>query len=55
MDPQAFQRLHPKTYLERFLAEGIRPDGRESASWRNVSVNAGTYPRSCDGFKNLAY
>lgn len=46
MDPQAFQRLHPKTYLERFIAEGIRPDGREPTSWRNVSVNAGTYVHS---------
>lgn len=43
MDAQAFQRLHPRTYLERFLAEGIRPDGREPGSWRNVSINAGTY------------
>ncbi|KAF8318120.1 hypothetical protein DL93DRAFT_2225871 [Clavulina sp. PMI_390] len=42
MDPQAFQRLHPRTYLERFLAEGLRPDGREPSSWRNVSVNAGS-------------
>jgi exosome complex component RRP43 len=43
MDPLTFQRLHPRTYLERFLAEGIRPDGREPGSWRNVSINAGTY------------
>lgn len=36
-----FQRLHPKAYLERFLAEDVRPDGREPAEWRDVSVNVG--------------
>lgn len=46
MDPQAFQRLHPRAYLERFLAEGIRLDEREPSSWRKVSVNAGTYVQS---------
>ncbi|KAF9516830.1 hypothetical protein BS47DRAFT_1390417 [Hydnum rufescens UP504] len=38
----SFQRLHPRTYLERFLAEGIRPDGREDDGWRPVSVNTGS-------------
>ncbi|KAF9819470.1 hypothetical protein IEO21_02078 [Rhodonia placenta] len=37
-----FQRLHPKVYLERFLAEGVRPDGREFGEWRDVSVNVGS-------------
>ena len=36
-----FQRLHPKTYLERFLAENVRPDGRDFDEWRDVSVNVG--------------
>ena len=36
-----FQRLHPKAYLERFLAENVRPDGREPSEWRDVSVNVG--------------
>lgn len=36
-----FQRLHPKVYLERFLAENVRPDGREFNEWREVSVNVG--------------
>jgi exosome complex component RRP43 len=37
-----FQRLHPKTYLQRFLAEdGLRPDGRTTEDWRSVSVNVG--------------
>ncbi|PSR78323.1 hypothetical protein PHLCEN_2v7445 [Hermanssonia centrifuga] len=37
-----FQRLHPKAYLERFLAEKVRPDGRETNEWRGVSVNVGS-------------
>ncbi|KAG1778876.1 ribosomal protein S5 domain 2-type protein [Suillus placidus] len=39
---QIFQRLHPRVYLERFIAEKIRPDGRTFDEWRNVSVNAGS-------------
>jgi len=52
-----FQRLHPRVYLERFLAEGVRPDGRslwatdshtgsvisEGAIWREVSINVGMF------------
>lgn len=41
VDPSVFQRLHPRAYLERFLGEGIRPDGREPNAWRRVSVNVG--------------
>ncbi|KAF5387939.1 hypothetical protein D9615_000785 [Tricholomella constricta] len=37
-----FQRLHPRVYLERFLAEDVRPDGRALTAWRDVSVNAGS-------------
>ncbi|KAI0758196.1 ribosomal protein S5 domain 2-like protein [Fomes fomentarius] len=37
-----FQRLHPKTYLERFLAESVRPDGRDFDEWRDVSLNVGS-------------
>ncbi|KIJ64950.1 hypothetical protein HYDPIDRAFT_153849 [Hydnomerulius pinastri MD-312] len=37
-----FQRLHPHAYLDRFLAEGVRPDGREPGEWRDVSVNVGS-------------
>ncbi|CCM05533.1 uncharacterized protein FIBRA_07759 [Fibroporia radiculosa] len=37
-----FQRLHPKVYLERFLAENVRPDGRGFEEWRDVSVNVGS-------------
>lgn len=37
-----FQRLHPRVYFERFLAEKLRPDGREFDAWRPVSVNVGS-------------
>lgn len=36
-----FQRLHPRVYLDRFVQEGIRPDGRDFAEWRDVSINVG--------------
>ena len=46
-----FQRLHPRAYLERFLSEGFRPDGRPISStssgtssdeFRAVNVNVGS-------------
>jgi len=37
-----FQRLHPRVYLERFLSENVRPDGRPLDGWRDVSANVGT-------------
>lgn len=37
-----FQRLHPQAYLERFLSEGVRPDGRDDSIWRNISINLGS-------------
>ncbi|KAI0092112.1 ribosomal protein S5 domain 2-type protein [Irpex rosettiformis] len=39
---QTFQRLHPRAYLERFLAEQLRPDGRTPAEWRSATINAGS-------------
>ena len=38
-----FQRLHPRAYLERFLAENIRPDKRLCDEFRDVHVNVGEY------------
>ncbi|KAJ3504972.1 hypothetical protein NLJ89_g7661 [Agrocybe chaxingu] len=37
-----FQRLHPRAYLEKFLAEDVRPDGRSFDGFRDVSVNVGS-------------
>lgn len=36
-----FKRLHPDAYLQRFLTQGYRPDGRKVAAWRDVSINVG--------------
>ena len=38
-----FQRLHPRAYLERFLAENIRPDRRVCDGFRDVHVNVGEF------------
>lgn len=40
-----FQRLHPRVYLERFLAENYRPDGRVPDAWRDVNLNVGVCVR----------
>ncbi|KAG6330784.1 hypothetical protein ID866_8302 [Astraeus odoratus] len=40
---QIFQRLHPHAYLDRFLVEGIRPDGRTPEEWRDVFINIGAW------------
>lgn len=37
-----FQRLHPRVYLERFLAENVRPDGRPLNVARDLAVNVGS-------------
>ena len=42
LNADIFQRLHPKAYLERFLAEQLRPDGREAAEWRDLFVHVGS-------------
>ncbi|KAI0044472.1 hypothetical protein FA95DRAFT_1583740 [Auriscalpium vulgare] len=39
---QIFQRLHPRVYLERFVAENVRPDGREFDDFRDLSVVLGS-------------
>ncbi|KAL4076856.1 ribosomal protein S5 domain 2-type protein [Scleroderma yunnanense] len=39
---QIFQRLHPHAYLDRFLIEGVRPDGRAPDEWRDVFINVGS-------------
>ncbi|KAI5480988.1 exosome complex component RRP43 [Pseudohyphozyma bogoriensis] len=48
LTPALFRRLHPRPYLEKFLAEGVRPDGRpvgasaKEGVWRDASVNLGS-------------
>lgn len=36
-----YQRLHPHAYLEKFLAEDLRPDGRGVAEFRALQVTLG--------------
>lgn len=36
-----FRKLHPESYLQRYLAKDYRPDGRQVREWRDVSVNTG--------------
>lgn len=43
-----FKRLHPRTYLERFLSSHIREDGRSFSSWRPTSIVSGAIS-SADG------
>ncbi len=43
-----FKRLHPRTYLERFLSASLREDGRRFSHWRHVSLVAGAIS-SADG------
>jgi exosome complex component RRP43 len=38
-----FRRLHPRLYLERFLVEGVRTDGRAENEFRDVAVNVGMF------------
>ncbi|GAA6030178.1 hypothetical protein JCM8097_009300 [Rhodosporidiobolus ruineniae] len=49
LTPALFKRLHPKPYLERFVNEGVRPDGRPVGAqagdqdvWRDASINNGS-------------
>ncbi|KAB5594156.1 Exosome complex component RRP43 [Ceratobasidium theobromae] len=42
LDASTFQRLHPRSYFERFIAEGYRPDGRKAETWRDVLINVGS-------------
>jgi exosome complex component RRP43 len=38
-----FKRLHPASYLARYVAEGYRADGRKIGAWRDVSINTGEF------------
>jgi exosome complex component RRP43 len=46
LTPALFRRLHPKPYLDKFIASEVRPDGRPLAGtgserWREASINTG--------------
>jgi len=38
MQAEAFRKLYPEDFLERFLVKGLRPDGRRLTEPRDVSV-----------------
>ncbi|CEQ39301.1 SPOSA6832_00820 [Sporobolomyces salmonicolor] len=49
LTPALFKRLHPRPYLDKFIGEGVRPDGRpvgaqakDQAVWRDASINIGS-------------
>jgi 3' exoribonuclease family, domain 1 len=42
MNAESFRVLHPADYVDRFLKEGVRPDGRVFTGQRKVTVTAGT-------------
>ena len=48
LDGDAFRELYPREYLARFLAEGVRPDGRAPGAARAVEVVRGA-SSSSDG------
>lgn len=39
---EAFQRLYPDEYYARFIAEGVRPDGRPLGRPRTVTIGLGS-------------
>lgn len=46
-DPEAFKKLFPDEYLQRFLAAGLRPDGRPLARPRPPTcAPSGGQPRT---------
>jgi exosome complex component RRP43 len=42
LNAQIFQRLHPRAYFERFLAEQVRPDGRQAEECRDIFLHVGS-------------
>ncbi|GAA5955148.1 hypothetical protein JCM21900_001625 [Sporobolomyces salmonicolor] len=49
LTPALFKRLHPRPYLDKFIGEGVRPDGRPVGAqardqdvWRDASINIGS-------------
>ncbi|KZT37493.1 hypothetical protein SISSUDRAFT_1071149 [Sistotremastrum suecicum HHB10207 ss-3] len=39
-EASTYQRLHPRAYLEKFLEEGMRTDGRKTSDWRDVQTGS---------------
>ena len=41
LEPDAFRKLYPDQYYSRFLAEGLRPDGRPLSQARPTTIALG--------------
>ncbi len=41
-DDEAFQRLYPDQHYDRFLDNGLRPDGRIAGLARETTIGLGT-------------
>ncbi|KAI8807404.1 ribosomal protein S5 domain 2-type protein [Cladochytrium replicatum] len=41
LDAESFRKIHPAEYLRRFLANGVRPDGRTLDAARGVHITVG--------------
>ncbi|KAG2501159.1 hypothetical protein HYH03_000974 [Edaphochlamys debaryana] len=48
VEAEAFKRLYPEQFFDRFLGEGVRPDGRPLGRARAVTIGAGAIT-SADG------
>lgn len=40
LEAEAFRTIYPKQFFQRFLDSGLRPDGRETTTWREASLGA---------------
>lgn len=38
---EAYRTLYPSDFIERFLKEEIRPDGRELLGTRSINISTG--------------
>lgn len=46
LDAAAFQKLYPLEYMLRWLAEGLRPDGRTLGKARTLSISLGALSKT---------
>ena len=37
----AFRRVHPREFYQRFVAQGVRPDGRQLDASRQTTISTG--------------
>lgn len=42
MDGEVYKKVNPRGYVDTFLAQGVRPDGRGMGDFRKTSLNTGS-------------